>query len=256
MSSTSPSPAPASASPQQWWGRCRNWSRAGCRQLAALGIAPVMGVVAGVAALCAFGWLAFSVLEQTTVPFDVAMLAWLHQARSPLLDVAARGLSALGSEGIVVLLGVLGGGLWLRGQRGATVQLVVAAGGAWGLNSALKECFQRARPEQLAALLPPQAFAFPSGHAMMAATVYGFLAYLLWQRLRRWRRLAGLAAALLLVLLIGWARLYLGVHYPTDVVAGYLAGFAWVDAVLLGGHLLRRRRAPRLAPGPGPTYTP
>ncbi|HZU05744.1 MAG TPA: phosphatase PAP2 family protein [Chloroflexota bacterium] len=216
----------------------------------------MVGGIAGIAALFTFAALAYSVVAQATAPLDVAMLAWLHQLRGPLLDAAARGFSALGGEGTVVVLGILCGGLWLRGRRGAAVQLLVAAGGAWGLNSVLKVCFQRARPEQLAPLLSPQAFAFPSGHAMVAAAVYGFLVYLLWQRLRGWRRLAGLVAALLLVVLIGWARLYLGAHYPTDVVAGYLAGFAWVDTVLLGGHLLRRRRAPRLAPGPSPTYTP
>ncbi len=115
--------------------------------------------------------------------------------------------------------------------------------GAQLLNNVLKDLFQRTRPAPVAGLIPAQAFSFPSGHAMVAAAFYLFLAYLGWRLLRGWRQVAFTGTLLALILAIGLARLYLGVHYLTDVVAGYLAGFLWTDAVIIGGHLLGRRRS-------------
>jgi hypothetical protein len=81
-------------------------------------------------------------------------------------------------------------------------------------------------------VIPAQAFSFPSGHAMVSMAFYCFLAYVSWRVLRGWQRAAWAAGLLLLVLLVGLSRLYLGVHYLTDVAAGYLAGFIWADAVI------------------------
>jgi hypothetical protein len=120
----------------------------------------------------------------------------------------------------------------------AALLLVVV--GAFLLNSGLKELFQRARPTPVASLAPAQAWSFPSGHATVSAAFYSFLAYLSWRLLRGVRRLLWTAALLALVLLIGLSRLYLGVHFLTDVIAGYLAGFVWTDAVILGGRVLGR----------------
>ena len=76
---------------------------------------------------------------------------------------------------------------------------------------------------------------------MVSLATYGFLAYLGWRLLRgRWRVL-WVGALALLVILIGLSRLYLGVHYATDVLAGYLAGFIWLDSIIIGGHVLERR---------------
>jgi undecaprenyl-diphosphatase len=92
---------------------------------------------------------------------------------------------------------------------------------------------------------------------MVAAAFYGYLAYLAWNLLRGWQRWLAVSGLLVLVFLIGLSRLYLGVHYLTDVVAGYIAGFLWVDAVIIGGHLLSRRRPPAPSPSqPAEASTP
>jgi undecaprenyl-diphosphatase len=122
------------------------------------------------------------------------------------------------------------------------------------LNDVLKDWFQRTRPAPVGALIPAQAFSFPSGHAMVAAAFYLFVGYLAWRLLPgRWRIVCAVGLVLI-AFLIGLSRLYLGVHYLTDVVAGYIAGFAWTDAVIVGGHLLVRRR--RRAPTPGAPHVP
>jgi undecaprenyl-diphosphatase len=86
-------------------------------------------------------------------------------------------------------------------------------------------------------------FSFPSGHAMVSAAFYLFLAYLAWRYLRGPARAICIGALILLVGLIGLTRMYLGVHYLTDVVAGYLAGFFWTDGVVLAERWLEARRS-------------
>jgi undecaprenyl-diphosphatase len=242
-------PTVARASPAGW----RAWLFAlvlrGWDRLAALGLALLLGFGAGLLALYWFALLAEEVMERDTALLDDAVLAALRQFQSPVADAAAHVISFLGSEMVAILL-VLGLVLLgLRGRWGAAVGLLLVTVGAQLLNNVLKELFQRTRPAPVEWLaVPAQVWSFPSGHAMVAAAFYLFLAYLSWRVLRGGVRWVWTGGLLLLVLAIGLSRLYLGVHYVTDVVAGYLAGFLWTDAVIVGGHLLERRRARRLAP--------
>jgi undecaprenyl-diphosphatase len=231
-------PLVAAASPAGW----RAWAEAARGRLAALGLTLVAGFLAGLLALYLFARLADDVLERETEWLDGAVLVWLRGFASPWLDGAARFASFLGSETVAVLLVALVVALVARRRWGAAVGLLLATAGAQALNNVLKELFQRTRPAPVAGLIPAQTFSFPSGHAMVAAAFYGFLAYLAWRALRGRRRGLATAGLLLLIGLIGLSRLYLGVHYLTDVAAGYLAGFVWLDVVILGGRLLRRRR--------------
>jgi undecaprenyl-diphosphatase len=151
--------------------------------------------------------------------------------------------SMLGSE-ILTALVVVGliGLAWRRRWRAAAILLVVAVG-AQLTNDVLKGLFQRARPSIYEALFPVQVYSFPSGHATMAAAVYGLAIYAVWRSLRGWRRSVGTAGLLALVLLIGLSRVYLGLHYPSDVLGGYSAGAAWAAAVVLGDRALAGRRS-------------
>ena len=137
----------------------------------------------------------------------------------------------------------------LRGSRawrwGAAGGLFIATAGAQLLNNVLKATFQRTRPTPLLGLVPEQAYSFPSGHAMVSAAFYLFVGYLGWRMLSGTLRWLWSAALVLLVLGIGWSRLDLGVHYPTDVVAGYFAGSLWSEAVIIATVLLSRRRQSR-----------
>jgi undecaprenyl-diphosphatase len=140
------------------------------------------------------------------------------------------------------------------GRRwGAVAGLLLVTVGAQLQNNVLKDLFQRTRPTPLVGLIAAQAFSFPSGHAMVAAAFYLFVGYVSWRLLRGRLRVACVTAIVVVVLVVGLSRLYLGVHYFTDVVAGYLAGLAWANAVIIGGTLLgRRRRASDPIPSSAP----
>lgn len=233
-----------------WWRRLLQSGRSG---LARLGLALGLGLATGSASLLLFAYLAGEVMEQETQRLDDATLAWLRGFSSPLLDLLARALSAMGSEVIAGLLVLLLGLFAVQRRWGAAVALLVVTGGAQLLNNVLKELFHRTRPAPVGGLIPAQTFSFPSGHAMVAAAFYLFLAYLGWRLLYGWPRVALTLTLLLLILGIGISRLYLGVHYLTDVAAGYLAGLLWTDAVIAGGRMLGhqrgRRSASRAPPG-------
>ena len=234
VSSNAADPTLAQASPAGWRARVLTLTSTGRDRLAALGLVLVLGFVAGVVALLLFAGLADDVTEGQTMAIDTAALVWLRQFQSAAVDVFARVCSAMGSEALavigVVLLVVLG----VKRRWGAAVALFVTTLGAQFLNDVLKDVFQRTRPAPVVGIIPSQSFSFPSGHAMVAAAFYGYLAYLSWNLLRGWQRWLAVSGLLILVFLIGLSRLYLGVHYLTDVVAGYIAGFLWVDAVIIG----------------------
>ena len=207
------------------------------------------------AALWLFGALADGMAEGETAAVDEGVVTALRRAASPSLDEFARVASAFGSEVVAVLLVVLLGYFALRRRWGAAVSLVVVTVGVQLLNNVLKDHFRRPRPAPVLGLLPAQAWSFPSGHAMVAAAFYLFLAYLGWRLLRGPARLAWTGLLVALVLLIDLSRLYLSVHYLTDVVAGNAVGLAWTAAVIGSGNLLALRRRPSAGP-PGPQGTP
>lgn len=235
-----------------WLAWVRALVTSGRERLAQVGVTLILGFGLAVLALFAFARLADDVLERETQALDDAVLAWMRQVASPPLDLAARGVTTLGSEAVLAFLLLLLVGFAVRRQWGAAVSLLLVTGGAQMLNNVLKDLFHRTRPSPVAGLIPAQAFSFPSGHATVSAAFYLFIAYLGWRMIRgRWQRVTWAAGLMLVVLLIGLSRLYLGVHYFTDVIAGYVAGFTWADSVIIAGRLLggpwRRRSGSRLA---------
>ncbi|MGH8019000.1 MAG: phosphatase PAP2 family protein [Opitutaceae bacterium] len=142
---------------------------------------------------------------------------------------AARDITALGGTAVLTLMTVLVLGYLLlhRKPRSALLVLVAVVGGTL-LNVALKAGFGRARPDFVPHLAESANSSFPSGHSMAAATIYLTLGALLSRTVTRQRERAYLiATALLLSFLVGFTRVFLGVHYPTDVMAGWAAGTAW-----------------------------
>jgi undecaprenyl-diphosphatase len=236
-------PRVASAPDGQWEGWAEQVEQRP-EKVAGFGLALVLGFAGGVLALAAFGWLAEEVLGRQTQQIDDATLAYLRQFSSPTLDMLALGVSMLGSE-VVALVGVvlLAVFAWQR-RWGAACGLLVVTAGAQLLNDVLKDFFHRTRPAPLATgIIAAQQFSFPSGHAMVSAAFYLFLAYLAWRLVvrRAWRAVL-VSGLVVLVVLIGLARLYLAAHFLSDVIAGYFAGFLWTDAVILGGRFLQLRQ--------------
>jgi undecaprenyl-diphosphatase len=217
-------------------------------RVAEFGAILVLGFVAAAVLLYAFAWLASEVLEQDTHAADLATLHYLQQFSSPQLTLLAEFFSLLGSEVLAVIaVGLLIVFLWQR-RWGAAVSLVLVVAGAQVLNNILKQAFQRERPTPVTGIISAQQFSFPSGHAMVAAAFYLFLAYMAWRLVHgRWQRALMVGLLVLLVLLIGISRLYLEAHYLTDVIAGYLAGTLWALSVILGGRVLILRTQSRAA---------
>jgi undecaprenyl-diphosphatase len=226
--------------------RLFGWLATHVRSLhAALGIYLAAGFSVLLATAALFTWLADEVGEGATQRFDDAVLLWMHRHASPSLSSAALEVTALGSGlPIAVILLVATAFLWATRHRYSVLLLWVAVAGGEILNTTLKSVFDRPRPRLFPWLTHASFSSFPSGHAMTAVVVYVTLAYLV-ARLepsRRMRRLT-FAVTALLVLGIGLSRMYLGVHYPSDVLAGYAAGFAWATFCALGMEAVRHFRA-------------
>jgi undecaprenyl-diphosphatase len=207
----------------------------------ALGIYLTMGAVLAVACSIVFVQLASHVESGATQAFDDAVMRWMAAHRIEWIERSLLEITALGT-GLVVMMIVVIAALFLIAtqHRFSAFLLLVASGGGIVLNMILKSAFDRPRPRLFEWLTEPSSSSFPSGHAMSSAIVYFTVAYLI-ARLekRRWMRHLTILAALLLVALISVSRLYLGVHYPSDVAAGVIIGLGWAGFCLAGLEAVR-----------------
>jgi undecaprenyl-diphosphatase len=193
-----------------------------------------VGLAVSAFVVWAFFELADEVLEGDSRAFDRAVLLWIHDNVPDWWNEPMRLVTAFGYYYLVVpLLAVAVFVFYRRGWQLSAVLLVVSTGGSVVLTTVLKGVFQRTRPELFDSGYQASFYSFPSGHATVAVGFYGMLTVILAYRLRGAARWAVAACGLLLVLLIGFSRLYLGVHYPTDILAGYLSALLWL--VCVGG---------------------
>jgi undecaprenyl-diphosphatase len=209
------------------------------------GLVTLVGLGVAVLALFLLGWLADEMLEGETLAFDLRIRAAVHALASPHLTHVFVLVSTFGGPGV---LGPLGAVLiavfaWRRWWRGALL-LAVSLGGAGLLDTALKYAFHRTRPAAFFGYPAPASYSFPSGHALFSFCFFTTGAALLAPRLRSpaLRRLVWIVAALA-VLAVGFSRIYLGVHYPSDVLAGYAAGLLWSTAIMVGDRVAHARAA-------------
>ncbi|HSP19502.1 MAG TPA: phosphatase PAP2 family protein [Myxococcaceae bacterium] len=177
------------------------------------------------------------VLRSLRTPGDLAVPigpAWLPGA--------TRNLTALGSVPVLLLVVVAVAGFLALARLWRNLLLVLgASGGGLLLMVALKRAFDRPRPTVVPPLMLESSASFPSGHAMMSAVVYLTLGVLVAQLCPRWReRVYVVTVAGALTVVIGLTRLYLGVHYPSDVLGGWSVGLAWALASAVAARGLRR----------------
>lgn len=211
-----------------------------------LGLHLTIGLLVSLAALWLFGGITEDVIHHDPLTrFDLEVLRWFQHFASPAGDRAAVVVSLIGSPVAMAVVAMLGALLLL--WRRLWLMLagwIVAFGGGGVLDAALKLIVRRPRPPGAAAFLHGMTFSFPSGHSMGSLIGYGMLAYVvivLWVH-GRTGRVVVVAAAAGLVLAIGASRLYLGVHYFSDVVGGYAAGLLWLAACVSGVEVARERR--------------
>jgi undecaprenyl-diphosphatase len=193
----------------------------------------VTSLVSSALFLILFAWLSEEVFEGDLQRFDFAVRMKVHEFFSPQVTRFMQDMTFLGSIGFLTSLFVIIVAAWLaKGMKRPAVWLMIAVGGSVILDVSLKLSFHRARPAPFVGTVP-STYSFPSGHALSSFCYYGVLAGLLCARIQSLTiRIVIWAASAALVLAIGLSRIYLGVHYPTDVIAGYIAAAAWVSALL------------------------
>jgi undecaprenyl-diphosphatase len=175
---------------------------------------------------------------------DLQLSNWLHAHGSPWLTKAMFVATALGSTVVVTIITVaLALYLLWRKRRYWFAALVSTVAGASLLNRLLKFIFHRARPHFNDPILTLDSYSFPSGHTMMATALYGCVAVLLIAHLADWRQRAlVVVAAGLLVVLVGFSRIYLGAHYLSDVLGALAEGLAWLSLCLTAVYSFWRQR--------------
>ena len=192
-----------------------------------------LGFAVGAAAAAIFASLASFVQTGFTQRFDERVLRWFETHRSAGLDNVMLEITSLGNGSVLVMLvAITSTFLWLTRHRWSVYILLVGVLGGKLLNTILKESFARPRPSIFEHVDPVSSMSFPSGHAMSSIIAYGSVAYLI-SRLEPTRglRITTWVIAALLVGGIGVSRMYLGVHYPSDIIGGFLAGLAWLAFV-------------------------
>ena len=191
-----------------------------------------------------FAILAGNVHANSEIAFDSAILSWLAERRTPSLNAAMKLLTEFGSARFLVLSSLIAVTiLTLRRHWHSATYVAMVASGAGVLNALLKGMFARDRPEL--PIVTAGGFAFPSGHSMGAAAVYAAIAIVLITRFPR-LRWPMLAICTTMVVVVGLTRAYLGVHYPSDIIAGWALGVTW--ALWLKPLVIGRGFAPKSIP--------
>lgn len=197
--------------------------------IGAVGIFLVAGLVVAAIGTWAFEEVADHVTSGATQAFDEAVIRWMGAHHTRSLDALMIEVTALGTGTVVMMIVVVAAlFLVLTQHKYSAMLLLVSTLGGLVLNTILKLGFNRPRPSIFLPEVHAVSSSFPSGHAMSAAIVYGTVAYLAARLHRRlWARFLVMLAAFIIILLICISRLYLGVHYPSDVVGGVAIGLAW-----------------------------
>ena len=194
----------------------------------------ILGIACALAAALVFTWFASEVAEGELLAFDSSVREFVHSFSSPWLTTVMEAVSYMGKVRTLVILGagVVALMVYLRMFRSAAIFLITMAGEIM-LEITLKATYQRARPVPFFDLPPPESYSFPSGHALGSLCFYGILAWIVVRRIQdaRIRKVIWVLTAMF-ILMIGLSRVYLGVHYPSDVLAGVVVGLIWTSSVV------------------------
>lgn len=178
------------------------------------------------------------------MPLDLAVSRAVQSVQAPWLDSFAIGVTFLGAPGTVIIFAFAGAVRFLILRRPVTALALALTAFSLPFSNLLKAVVSRPRPDEdlVRVVVPAAGESFPSGHALGSLVFYGCLCAAFWPELPRHGRIIAAWAAALLVMAIGWTRVYLGVHWTGDVLGGWLAG-----ALLLSGILALSSRLRRLA---------
>ncbi|MGO9262637.1 MAG: phosphatase PAP2 family protein [Bryobacteraceae bacterium] len=202
---------------------------------------------AAIGGLLVFGAMAYPLVRGEAIGFDLPVRAAIHGWAFPALTVAMRMITMLGSQNLLAALGAIL--VWRfvkRGERQSAYLLAAGSLSAEALSELLKVLIHRPRPEVFFGLVPAETYSFPSGHAFVPAVYFGILAGILAAG-ARWR-----AAVVVLAAVLGFSRVYLGYHYPSDVVGGWALAVVWLVLWAMAADRAGRRRDRQPEPGSPP----
>ncbi|MEH2322225.1 MAG: phosphatase PAP2 family protein [Nostoc sp.] len=169
--------------------------------------------------------------NQPGFPWDVPILLAVHSTANPQLDVLAVMLAIIGLPWTAIpILAAIALILLLQKRWRSLAYLLTTSVGSVIINRTAKQLMHRVRPQLWQSIAPESSFAFPSGHAMTSVTVVAVLLFLTWDSSRRW---LVLIFGSLYIIAIAWCRLYLGVHFPSDILAGWMVALGWTIGVSL-----------------------
>ena len=206
----------------------------------------ILGLALAVGALWFFAWIAEEMLEGSTAQFDLQVRSLVHAHSTGQLTTIMKFLTLFGSSLVMTPLALFTLTVcYIKRAFHALKMLVATFAGALVLEFVLKSAFHRGRPVPFFDVPKPSSYSFPSGHALFSFCFFAGVTAVISPRLvhPKAKFVVGLVA-FLLIFGIGFSRIYLGVHYPSDVLAGYAAGLVWV-LTLNFVHQLHRRNVER-----------
>ena len=170
-----------------------------------------------------------SILMEKILNADLSLMNLLYDWRDPWLVKIFLGITMLGKWWVAAAITLAAAFIfYFKGHKKYIIPLFISVGGSFLTGVLAKYIWQRPRPLE-AAVYMEKSWSFPSGHAILAVALYGFLVYFFWKEFKKSKiQASAFCLGAPVILLIGFSRLYLGVHYLSDVLAGYLVGFAWL----------------------------
>jgi len=194
-------------------------------RLLTLGIGGLLG---SAIAFWGLGKMLTGVWQQQTFAIESPLLLWIHEQANPILDGVMLSVTQLGNKEVLIVVAIATISiLWWRSYRQSASTFLIACLGTFILSDGLKIVVARVRPELWDTLITEPSFSFPSGHALKSTVLYGMIAYLLairYPQQAKWIY----TGVTIMVASICCSRLYLGVHWPTDVIIGCTIGWVWL----------------------------
>lgn len=200
-----------------------------------LAIGRTGGVVIGALAFWFFKKQADHVVEGHADKLDISIIEAVHRIDNPTMHRTMNAITQLGSHaGIATAAGITALMMFRRGRKHDAWTMIVSTGGAMAINTILKNIFRRQRPIELARRIKlPKSHSFPSGHSLLSAATYPIVAHHLVERHSLPVQALAHSLAGMIVISVGFSRVYFGVHFPSDVLGGFAAGFGWLGLTSL-----------------------
>ena len=199
-------------------------------------------VLAGVA-FWFFKKQAESVVAGRADRYDELIMDVVHKIDNPPMHEAMNAITQLGAHFVIGgAAGITALAMWRQGRRQDAWTVLVSTGGAMAINTILKNIFQRQRPiERARRITLPHSHSFPSGHSLLSAATYPIVAHHLVQNRSVATQAVVHTLTSLTILSVGFSRVYFGVHFPSDVLGGFAAGYGWLGLTSLSHTLMEKR---------------